>query len=71
MVKVLDVEGMMCAHCQSHVQSALEKVEGVSGVSVSLEEKQARVSMTAEVADDKLIGAVTVAGYKVLACRTE
>jgi Cu2+-exporting ATPase len=71
MVKVLDVEGMMCAHCQSHVQSALEKVEGVSGVSVSLEEKQARVSMTAEVADDKLIGAVTDAGYKVLACRTE
>jgi copper chaperone CopZ len=71
MVKVLDIEGMMCAHCQAHVQQALEKVEGVSGVNVSLEEKQARVSMTDAVDDAKLINAVTEAGYKVVSCKAE
>lgn len=69
MVKILDIEGMMCAHCQSHVQKALEGVEGVTGVVVSLEENQARVSMEAEVSDRLLTDAVTEAGYKVLGCK--
>jgi Cu2+-exporting ATPase len=71
MVKVLDIEGMMCAHCQAHVQQALEKVEGVSGVNVSLEEKQARVSLAEAVDDAKLVNAVTEAGYKVVSCKAE
>ncbi|MDE7246739.1 MAG: heavy metal translocating P-type ATPase, partial [Lachnospiraceae bacterium] len=37
MVKVLDVEGMMCANCQAHVQKALEGIAGVTAVEVSLE----------------------------------
>jgi cation transport ATPase len=71
MVKILDIEGMMCAHCQAHVQQALEKVEGVDEVNVSLEQKQARVTLTGEVDDEKLINAVTEAGYTVVSCRTE
>jgi Cu2+-exporting ATPase len=71
MVKILDIEGMMCAHCQAHVQQALEKVEGASDVNVSLEQKQARVTLTGEVDDEKLINAVTEAGYTVVSCRTE
>jgi Cu2+-exporting ATPase len=71
MVKILDIEGMMCAHCQAHVQQALEKVEGASDVNVSLEQKQARVSLTGAVDDEKLINAVTEAGYTVVSCRTE
>lgn len=70
MVKVLDVEGMMCAKCQAHVQKALEGVEGVTAVSVSLEEKQASVTMENEVADEALCSAVTEAGYEVKECRT-
>ena len=70
MVKVLDVEGMMCAHCQAHVQKALEGIAGVTEVTVSLEEKTATVKMESEVADDKLSQAVTEAGYQVKACRT-
>ena len=71
MVKILDIEGMMCAHCQSHVQKALEGVEGVTGVAVSLEENQAKVTMNAEVADKLLTDAITEAGYKVLGCKVQ
>lgn len=70
MVKVLDVEGMMCAKCQAHVQKALEGVAGVGSVDVSLEKKQAAVMMEEEVADEVLSGAVTEAGYEVRGCKT-
>lgn len=69
MVKVLDVEGMMCAKCQSHVQKALESVAGVTAVEVSLEEKRATVTMESDIADEKLSEAVTEAGYEVKGCR--
>lgn len=70
MVKTLDIEGMMCAHCQAHVQKALEGIEGVTQVSVSLEENQAVLTAEETVADQTLVDAVTESGYKVLACRT-
>ena len=70
MVKVLDVEGMMCAKCQAHVQKALEGIAGVTDVEVSLENKTASVTMKEEIADETLAGAVTEAGYEVKGCRT-
>lgn len=70
MVKVLDIEGMMCAHCQAHVKEALEGLEGVTQAEVSLEDKQASVTMAQEISDESLTEAVTKAGYKVLACKT-
>ncbi len=70
MVKVLDIEGMMCAHCQAHVKEALEGLEGVTQAEVSLEDKQASVTMAQEISDESLTEAVPKAGYKVLACKT-
>ncbi len=70
MVKVLDVEGMMCGKCQAHVQKALEGVAGVTAVEVSLENKQATVTMENEIADETLSSAVTEAGYEVKGCTT-
>ncbi len=70
MVKVLDIEGMMCAHCQAHVKEALEGLEGVTQAEVSLEDKRASVTMAQEISDESLTEAVTKAGYKVLACKT-
>ena len=69
MIKTLDIEGMMCAHCQAHVQKALEGVAGVTQVVVSLEENNATVTTDAGVEDQALIDAVTESGYKVLACK--
>ena len=71
MKKVLKVEGMMCAHCQSHVQKALAAVDGVQESQVDLENKEATVILSKEVADKLLMDAVTEAGYTPLSCTAE
>lgn len=65
MKKVLSVEGMMCQNCVKHVTRALEGVSGVTGVAVSLENKNAVVDCSDSVTDDALRNAVTDAGYEV------
>lgn len=65
MKKVLTVEGMMCAHCTGRVQKALEGIDGVDSVAMSLENKTAEVTLSKEVPDDVLKAAVTDAGYEV------
>ena len=70
MKKVLIVEGMMCAHCQAHVQKALAGVEGVTEAVVDLESKKATVTLAQDVADQVLMDAVTEAGYTPVSCET-
>lgn len=65
MTKVISIEGMMCNHCTGTVQKALEAVEGVKTVTMSLEQKNAAVELASDVADDVLAKAVTDAGYEV------
>ncbi len=65
MKKVITVEGMMCGHCTGRVQKALEAIEGVQAVTMSLENKTATVESDAEVTDDVLKAAVVNAGYEV------
>ena len=64
MKKVIGIEGMMCMHCQQHVKEALEKVPGVAGAEVSLEEKNALVRCSNAVKDEALKQAVIDAGYR-------
>lgn len=71
MKKVLVVEGMMCAHCQMHVQKALEGVDGVQEAVVDLEKKTATVSLAKEVSDQVLMDAVKDAGYTPVSCTEE
>ncbi len=71
MKKVLVVDGMMCAHCQAHVQKALAAVDGVSEAVVDLENKKATVSLSKEVDDKILMDAVTEAGYTPVSCTAE
>ena len=70
MKKVLTVEGMMCAHCQAHVQKALAGVGGVTEAVVDLESKKATVTLAQDVADQALLDAVTEAGYTPVSCET-
>ena len=65
MTKVISIEGMMCNHCTGTVQKALEAVEGVKAVTMSLEQKNAAVELASDVADEVLTKAVTDAGYEV------
>jgi len=67
MTKTLDVEGMMCMHCEARVKKALEALEGVQEAVVSHEAGTAVVKLTADVADDTLKQAVEAQDYKVTA----
>lgn len=65
MTKVISIEGMMCNHCTGTVQKALEAVEGVKAVTMSLEQKNATVELASDVSDEVLTKAVVDAGYEV------
>ena len=65
MQKTISIEGMMCMHCVKHVNEALSKVDGVSLVEVSLENKNAIVTLTKDVSDSALKAAVEAEGYDV------
>ena len=67
MVKVtVNVEGMMCGHCEARVKKVLEALDGVEQAEVSHETGTAVVEMTEEVADEVLKKAVEDQDYKVL-----
>lgn len=69
MTKTMIVEGMSCGHCTERVQKALEAVDGVSAVTMSLEEKSAAVTLDKEVPDEVLKEAVEKADYEVTEIR--
>ncbi|MDE7433229.1 MAG: cation transporter, partial [Lachnospiraceae bacterium] len=62
----LKVEGMMCMHCVSHVEEALNKLEGVSA-KANLETKEVAVENSKNLDVDLLINAVKEAGYEAVA----
>lgn len=70
MKKVLDIEGMMCQHCVAHVTKALQGIAGVEAVEVSLENKNAAVTLADDVSDEVLVKAVVDAGYEVKGVKT-
>ena len=69
MKKTLNVEGMMCGHCEARVKKALEAVPGVAEAVVSHEAGTAIVTLNEDVADDVLKKAVEDQDYKVTGIR--
>lgn len=59
---VLKIEGMSCGHCVGAVRQALEAVQGVRQVEVSLEEGRALVEGEAD--PQALVKAVEEEGYQ-------
>ena len=66
MQKELKIEGMMCAHCQKHVNDALAKMEGVTAVTVDLEGKKADVTMDREIPMEDFKKVIAEAGYELV-----
>ena len=62
-MKKVNIEGMMCGHCVAHVEKALNGIEGIGDVKVSLEDKCAEI--TGNVSDEDIKKAVADAGYEV------
>ncbi|MBO7364129.1 MAG: metal-transporting ATPase, partial [Lachnospiraceae bacterium] len=67
MEKTLNIEGMMCMHCEARVKKALENVPGVSAADVSHEKGTAVVTLTEAVDSETLKKAVEDQGYEVKA----
>ena len=65
METIIKVEGMMCSHCVMHVQKTLAAVPGVTEVTVSLDEKNAKVKLKQNVADETFKTAIEDAGYQL------
>lgn len=65
MEKTLDVEGMMCEHCEARVKKALEAVDGVESASADHNAGKAVVVLTEDVDDAVLKKAVEDQDYKV------
>lgn len=63
--KKMDIQGMMCPHCEARVKKALEGIDGVKSADVSHEKACAVVSLSKAVSDGVLTKAVTDAGYEV------
>ena len=63
MTKTIVIKGMICAHCQAHVEKALNALPGVIAT-VNLETGTAAVQ--GEASDEALTKAVTDAGYEVV-----
>ena len=60
-IRQFTVTGMTCAACQSHVEKAVSRVEGVETVSVSLLTNSMGITGTAS--DEAIVKAVEDAGY--------
>ena len=67
--KIISIEGMMCQHCVRHATEALEKIDGVSDVKVSLEDKNAVIHVNQNVTDEQITNAIVEAGYEVTAIK--
>ena len=63
--RTMKIEGMMCTHCSSRVEKALNAIDGVSAT-VDLEHKTATVHAEPQVEDAALKTAVEDAGYTVV-----
>jgi copper chaperone len=64
MKKKILIEGMSCQHCVGHVKEALEGLDKVTSVDVSLENNWAIVETTNT--DDELKEAIEEEGYDVV-----
>lgn len=69
MEKTMNIEGMMCAHCEAAVKKALEGLDGVKEAKVSHEAGTAVVDMDQAVSDDVLKKAVEDKDYKVVSIK--
>ena len=65
------VSGMSCAACSSHVQKAVEKVNGVKSCSVNLLKNEMLVEYESPASSATIISAVISAGYGAESLNTD
>lgn len=69
MKKTMQIEGMMCGHCEARVRKCLEALPEVTEAVVSHEAGTAEVTLNAEISDEVLKSAVEAQDYKVVSVK--
>ena len=70
MTKTLEIQGMMCGHCEKMVKRCLEKFPQISEAVVSHEAGTAVVSMSGEVPEEEIKQAIEKAGYEYIGAKS-
>ena len=65
-MKTMKIEGMMCAHCQAHVEKALNAIPGVTA---AVDLSAGTAAIQGDASDEVLTKAVTDTGYTVVSIR--
>ena len=71
MVKIMEIEGMMCGHCEAAVKKALESLPQVQEAVVSHEKNQAVVTLKEAVEEELLKKTVEDKDYTVISIKSE
>jgi len=72
MIKItLGIDGMMCSHCEAHMNDAIRNNLTVRSVESSHSKKQTVIMTETDIADDKLYEVVAPTGYKILSISRE
>lgn len=64
MIATINIKGMSCEHCVKRVTGALEKMPGVSNVSVDLASGQATLEKADGVSIDDIARVIEETGYE-------
>ena len=67
----LNIDGMMCGMCESHVNDAVRKAFPVKKVTSSRSKKETTVIAETELDEDALRAAISATGYEVGEIRKE
>ena len=70
MTKTLEIQGMMCGHCENMVKRCLEKFPQISEAVVSHEAGTAVVTMSGDVPEDEIRQAIEKAGYEYIGAKS-
>ncbi|MBQ2835883.1 MAG: heavy-metal-associated domain-containing protein [Clostridia bacterium] len=65
-IKTIFIEGMSCGHCSKRVEETLKSIDGVKSVSVSLEEKKAKLVLKKDISNEILKTSVEDIGFEVV-----
>ena len=66
MARKMVIEGMMCAHCENAVKTALQKLDGVEEATADHQAGIARVTLSKSLSDEVLRKAVEAEDYRVI-----
>ncbi len=72
MLKItLEIDGMMCGMCESHINDAVRRAFAVKKVTSSHSKGETVILKETEIPEEQLRAAIEPTGYKVLSVKSE